>query len=72
MKSEMAYWAEVGDNRFGPILKELVEALEDCDDPVKLSKIANRLKFLSSAIHTHAHYATARKTSGKPGADNGG
>jgi len=49
----MHYWADVGDNRFGPIMKELADAVLDEEDPVKLTKIANRLKFMSSSILSH-------------------
>jgi hypothetical protein len=48
-------WAAVGDNRFAPILGELVEAVIDCDDPDKLKRIASRLKFLSSSVNSHAN-----------------
>ena len=46
-------WADVGDNRFGPILRELVDTITDCEDPEKLRCIANRLKFMSSSIHSY-------------------
>ena len=49
----MHYWADVGDNRFGPIMKELADAVLAEDDPVKLTKIANRLKFMSSSVMSH-------------------
>lgn len=46
-------WADLEDNRIGPILRELAEVLEDTDDPVILAKVANRLKFMSGSIHSH-------------------
>jgi hypothetical protein len=51
----MEYWANLGDNRVGPIMRELVEALSDCDDTDKLRRIASRLKFLSSSVYSHAN-----------------
>lgn len=49
----MRYWADVGDNRFSPIMNELAEAILDEEDPTKLTKIANRLKFMSSSVLSH-------------------
>ena len=57
----MRYWADVGDNRLGPLLRELVEALEECDDPDFIKKIGNRLKFLSSSVHSYANQKKAAK-----------
>jgi len=46
----LRYWADMGDNRIGPILAELVEAILEEDDPSKLTKLGNRLKFMSSSV----------------------
>lgn len=46
-------WADLGDNRLGPILKELVEATIEDGDPDKIYRLANRLKFLSSSMHSY-------------------
>lgn len=51
----MDYWADIGDNRVGPILKELVDALADCEEPEALRRIASRLKFMSSSVNSHAN-----------------
>lgn len=59
----MDYWADLGDNRVGPILRDLVDALADCDDADKLRRIASRLKFLSSSVNSHAN-RIARKERG--------
>lgn len=50
----LKYWADVGDNRIGPILLELVEALIDEGDADKMKKVANRLKFMSGSLHSYA------------------
>ncbi len=58
MKSELEnlkYWADIGDNRIGPLLLELVEAIGDSDDDDSLRKLANRLKFMSSSIHSYVY-----------------
>lgn len=49
------HWADMGDNRVGPILRELADAIADCDDFDKLRRIATRLKFLSSSVNSHAN-----------------
>lgn len=48
------YWADTGDNRVGPIMRELIDAMHDCDAD-KLSRVATRLKFLSSEMQSLAH-----------------
>lgn len=45
-------WADLEDNRVGPILKELAAAIESTDDDETLRKIANRLKFMSGSVHS--------------------
>jgi hypothetical protein len=48
----LKYWADLGDNRIGPILLQLVDAIQDSDDTDTLRKLANRLKFMSGSIHS--------------------
>lgn len=48
------YWAEIGDNRVGPIMRELIDALADCDDPHFVRKTARRLRLLSSSLESMA------------------
>lgn len=50
----MDYWADAGDNRFQPIIRELVEAAIESGDRDKIKSVANRLKFLSSSMHSYA------------------
>jgi hypothetical protein len=65
----LMYWADLGDNRVGPILRELAAAIEGTTDDDTLRQIANRLKFMSGSVHTHRHVIRSR--SGFPGDDNG-
>lgn len=70
-------WADfVKDNRIGPLLRELGDAIDGCDDPVTLSKAANVLKFMSGSANTRRYYAEKeqrnRSWSGNLGDDNGG
>lgn len=51
----MEYWADVGDNRIGPLMRELVEAIADCDNPDTIKRISVRLKFLSSSVNSYAN-----------------
>jgi len=75
-------WADLQDNRIGPILRELAEAAEATNDDETLRQLASRLKFMAGAIQSHrqrtrslAGYATPLRTEkpdptapGKPGA----
>ena len=45
-------WADLDDNRVGPILKELAAAIEGTEDEVTLYKIQRRLLFMSSAVNS--------------------
>ena len=45
-------WADMDDNRIGPVLRELAAAIEDTDDEETLWKIGNRLKYMSSAVNS--------------------
>ena len=51
----MTGWADIGDNRVGPSMLEMIEGIKDIDDPQRVRMIANRLKFLSSSVYSHAN-----------------
>ena len=59
LKQDAMYWADVGDNRVGPIIRELIEALADSGDPHFVRKISRRVRLLASSLETMAHYMTA-------------
>ena len=63
-------WADLNDNRLGPILRELAEAAEGTTDDETLRQLANLLKFMAGAIHSHRH--RIRSQPGGLGNDNGG
>lgn len=45
-------WADLGDNRVGPLMMQMAEAIEETSDPALLSKISSRLKFMSGAVNS--------------------
>lgn len=49
------YWANVGDNRVGPLMRELIEALAESDDPHFVRQISRRIQLLSSSLNSMAH-----------------
>ena len=55
------HWAELGDNRVGPLMRELIEAISDMSDPHEVKRVARNLKFLSSSIHSMAHHIAERE-----------
>ena len=63
-------WADLNDNRLGPILRDLAEAAEGTTDDETLRQLANRLKFMAGAVHSHRY--RIRSQSEKLGGDNGG
>jgi hypothetical protein len=63
-------WADLNDNRIGPILRDLAEAVQGTTDDETLRQLANRLKFMAGAVHSHRHII--RSQSGIPGDDKGG
>lgn len=63
-------WADLNDNRLGPILRDLAEAAEGTTDDETLRQLANRLKFMAGAVHSHRH--RIRSQSGSLGDDKGG
>ena len=63
-------WADLSDNRLGPILRDLADAAEETTDDEMLRQLANRLKFMAGAVHSHRH--KIRSQSGSLGGDKGG
>lgn len=63
-------WADLNDNRIGPILRELADAAENTTDDETLRQLANRLKFMAGAVHSHRN--RLRSQSGNFGDDKGG
>jgi hypothetical protein len=53
--AETLYWADTGDNRIGPLLRELIEALADTNDPHLVKAMARRIHMLSSSLNSMAH-----------------
>lgn len=53
--ADALYWADIGDNRVGPLIRELIEALADSGDPHFVRKTARRLHLLSSSLNSMAH-----------------
>lgn len=49
------YWADIGDNRVGPLMRELIEALADSDDPHFVRQTARRIRLIASSLETMAH-----------------
>lgn len=70
-------WADfVKDNRIGPLLRELGDALEDCEDPELIRKatriMVNMGYSAQTMLHQRKNSETARQSSGRLDADNGG
>lgn len=70
-------WADfVKDNRIGPLLRELGDALEECEDPELIRKATRTMVNMGYSAQTMLHQRgkaeSARKSSGEPDADNGG
>lgn len=68
-------WADfVKDNRIGPLLRELGDAIDDCNDPVVLSKASSAMKFMSGSANTRRQISEDenRSVQGSPCDDNGG
>ena len=63
-------WADMQDNRIGPILRDLATAAEDTTDDETLRQLANRLKFMAASVNSHRH--RIRSQSGNLDADKGG
>lgn len=59
--TDALHWADIGDNRVGPIIRELIEAISECGDPHEVRRIARNLKFLSSSINSMAHHIAQRE-----------
>lgn len=63
-------WADLNDNRLGPILRELADAAESTADDETLRQLSSRLKFMAGAVNSHRH--RIRSQSGSLGVDNEG
>lgn len=50
------YWADLGDNRVGPIMRELIESLAESGDPHFVRKVSRRIRLLASSLDTMAHH----------------
>lgn len=44
------FWVDLGDNRIGPLLSALAQAIEDTDDPETLHRLSSRLQRMSSSV----------------------
>lgn len=53
--SDALHWADLGDNRVGPLIREMIEALADSDDPHFVRQTARRIRLLASSLETMAH-----------------
>ena len=54
MSRPATFWADLGDNRIGPLLREVIEALEEANDPHMTRKVARRIRMLSSSLDSMA------------------
>lgn len=61
LTTDALHWADIGDNRVGPLMRELISAIAECSDPHQVKSIARNLKFLSSSVNTMAHNIAARE-----------
>jgi len=66
------YWADLGDNRIGPILKDLVAAIDETDSADLLQRLSVRLKFMAGSVNSLAKVHAAKETARKPAAKRGG
>ena len=46
-------WADLNDNRFGPILRDLAEAIDDCENSEILFRVQRRLTYMAGATNSH-------------------
>jgi hypothetical protein len=68
-------WADlVKDNRIGPLLRDLGEALEGCEDPELIRKATRIMVNMGYSASTMLHLRNKENRSnvGKLGDDNGG
>lgn len=47
---ETLSWANIGDNRIGPLMRELIEALAESGDPHLVRHISRRMRLLASSL----------------------
>ncbi len=55
------FWSDLGDNRIGPILRELTEALAD-SDPAFVRRVAARMRLMASSLECMSRRMDARAT----------
>lgn len=46
------YWAQLGDNRVGPLMAELIEAIAESEDPHFVRKVARRIRMLAGSLES--------------------
>lgn len=44
------FWSDLGDNRVGPILRDLTEALAESGDPEFVRRVASRMRRMASSL----------------------
>jgi hypothetical protein len=52
---EAMYWADIGDNRIGPLIRELIEVIGETENPHVVKQTARRIRMLSSSFDCIAH-----------------
>jgi hypothetical protein len=53
---ETLFWAEIGDNRIGPLMRELIEALAESNDPHLVRKVSRRIRLMASSLEAMSHH----------------
>jgi hypothetical protein len=53
--ADTLYWADIGDNRVGPLMRELIEALADSGDPHFVRHSARRVRLIASSLESMSH-----------------
>ena len=68
-------WAKyINDNRVGPILRELADALEECEDEKTIQRATRAAQDMGNSARSMLYYRKKENRShvGKLGDDNGG
>ena len=47
-RDNLRYWADLGDNRVGPLMRELADAIADTDDADTLYRLHRRLMSMAN------------------------
>lgn len=55
LTQDAMYWSQLGDNRVGPLIAELIEALADSEDPHMVRNVARRLRMLAGSLESMSH-----------------